>query len=147
MDRLRKRRSARTRYHIRRQALMKELPNVKKKAKKLSNARAREAFYKKHEAKCEAHEAKINFFKRRPPKKRSTRASGLTQYVPTQTPKPRPMSKPKLTWATAKQQVFDDSRSNSSSEANNSYNSDGYGNDHGIPGEATPVFFNVEPRF
>lgn len=53
---------SKTRFHLRCTALKAKLPVVKKKAAKMSDAKAREAFYRKHDAKYEKHLARENFF-------------------------------------------------------------------------------------
>ena len=63
---LRKRRAIKVRFHIRRQALQRKFPSVKRKAKNLSDVQARDIFYKKHEEKYKACSAKANFFKTAP---------------------------------------------------------------------------------
>ena len=52
-----------TRFHINKLALKKKLIAVKKRAKKLTNAKARDNFYKKLEAQAVTHEKQQNFFK------------------------------------------------------------------------------------
>ena len=68
-------------------------PAVKKRAKKMSDAKAREGFYAKFAAKEHQHEARINFFK---PKRKQTK---------------------KPEWKSAKKQVFSSSSSDSYTSA------------------------------
>ena len=60
---LRNKLKSKTRFHIVRTALQAKMQKVSKKAKQLSNVKAREAFYQKYEAKYKAHAARANFFK------------------------------------------------------------------------------------
>ena len=110
---LRKQRTAKTRFHIRRQALKRKYTNVKKKVKKMSNMRAREDFYQKHEAKCKSYVAKINFFNPRTAKKQQAPTPTCTTSITTYVCNP----KPKIpTWTEAKQQVFSSSSSSALSD-------------------------------
>ena len=122
--RLRKNRASKARFHIRRQALARRHVKVAKKAKKMSDARCREAFYKKFEAKYEAHVAKVNFLK---PKRRTTPAQKCKPNHALYMHKTIPIT---ITWADAKQQVFSSDSSsaitdNSDSDMTKNGKSDG----------------------
>ena len=106
--------------------------SCQKKAKQLSNERARRAFYRKYETKWEAHEKKINFFKpktaKRPAKRVNTHAH--TNYKTNYIRKPIYLYKPK--WSTARPQVFSDSSTSSSNVSSNDSSKDDSGRKIGL---------------
>lgn len=126
-DRLRKRRAAKTRFHIHRQTLTRKYSGVAKKAKKLTNARSRAKFYKKFESKSEAYTVRINFFepRRKPPAIWHAPKSKYASYVHKLTPV-------KLTWDVVKHQIFSDSSSTANASNSTASADTGKNERHGL---------------
>ena len=91
---IRKKKATKTRFHVRLQTLKRKHPNIKKKAKKLSNILAREEFFRKYESKTIAHKALIDFFKPRAATKQPK--ISITKYVSRTLPPPSPTASPTL---------------------------------------------------
>ena len=100
----RKRLASKTRFHIHRSALSKKILTVKKKAKPLTNEKARDEYYRKPETKYEEYTKKENFFK--PRKRYDTHAKQTTPQVLHCIPN----------WENAKRQVFSSSSSSYTSD-------------------------------
>ena len=95
----RKRLASKTRFHIYRSALSKKILTVKKKAQRLTNEKARDAYYRKSKTKYEEHTKKENYFE--PRKRHATHAKQTTPQVLHYIPN----------WENAKGQVFSSSSS------------------------------------
>ena len=101
----------RTRFHLLSKAVMQmKIKKVKSKAAKLSNAKTREQFYHKYQAKYEEHVAKTNFFK---PKGRGNAENRVTTNLF------RFSGRKWISWDLAKAVVFSSSSSDSDDDNSN----------------------------